>query len=357
MVMALAALTPDQALQRLQNSLGVRPSTEVDSLLACLLRSGAARFAPCTPRRLKGQVLQAILPLLGGSATSLPERLGEVYEDLLSLGDLIEADAEDAEGRRVLLAAPSFVGTADGRVFVIGGLLTRDDLLSGELQHSLRHHGRMRILDNLLPDDYDALRANGLVELQLEQWLRGPKESSAQALVDEVRGRLNGQGRPGVVSQILLLDSAKSPEYYPGRWVPLRGQTGEFVARRPQTFGADLWCYVRVDSGNLEKLLDFPLSSDQRGCDEAWRLQAAIDFLRGTPQRLRLNNRISSETCVDVFSPVPRWLQRRWDVLGERRTPNGCLISYRMPLETANAEAAYARASLWLRTDEEQGEE
>ena len=73
------------------------------------------------------------------------------------------------------------------------------------------------------------------------------------------------------------------------RWREVRADSGRFVARRDQAYGSNLWCYVELSNGEPQRLLDFPLAGSRwRGCDEAWRLQMAIDAQRGAPQRFRL---------------------------------------------------------------------
>jgi len=148
---------------------------------------------------------------------------------------------------------------------------------------------------------------------------------------------------------MLLLDPAKSVRYYPARWVDKTKSTGRFIGRRPQAYGADLWCYIDLESGVPRKFLDLPLPKSRvRGCDEAWRIQAAIDARRAEPQRFRVRRGPEGWVVLDLFSPVPMWARRRWDAVGEPVPSTGCLFSYRFRPTEIEEEIRFARDILWL---------
>ncbi len=66
--------------------------------------------------------------------------------------------------------------------------------------------------------------------------------------------------------------------------------SGRFVvARRPQAYGADLWCIVELDGGRPVRLLDVTSAGDlRRPSDIAWRIQMAQDALAGRRQVFRV---------------------------------------------------------------------
>jgi len=121
------------------------------------------------------------------------------------------------------------------------------------------------------------------------------------------------------------------------------------VARRSQAYGAQLWCYVQLLNGNPERLIDFPIDGSRwRGCDEAWRLQMAIDAQRGEPQWFRVRPGPGDMRVVEFFSPVPMWARRRWDAVGEPVPSSGCLFAYRMTETELAEELRFVRDVLWL---------
>ena len=121
------------------------------------------------------------------------------------------------------------------------------------------------------------------------------------------------------------------------------------VGRRAQAYGADLWCYVEVDRGIPVRFVDLPLANSVwRGCDEAWRLQAAIDCERGTPQVFRRRSGPKGTDVIDLFSPMPMWARRRWDAVGEPIESSGCLFSYKFRNGEVLEEVDFLKDKLWI---------
>jgi hypothetical protein len=57
-----------------------------------------------------------------------------------------------------------------------------------------------------------------------------------------------------------ILDTSRSPTFYSGRWCePGTKHTGLFVARRPQLYGAALWCVAEVEQGVVAASRTCPL--------------------------------------------------------------------------------------------------
>src|SRR6185295_17906791 len=121
------------------------------------------------------------------------------------------------------------------------------------------------------------------------EWLRAPSAESFAEHFSRLDRLLDLAEPSREIPGLSLLDPEQSVRYYRGRWAEPRSQSGRFVARRSQAYGADLWCYVQLREGHPERLIDFPTQGSQwRGCDEAWRLQMAVDARRGAPQRFRV---------------------------------------------------------------------
>ena len=128
------------------------------------------------------------------------------------------------------------------------------------------------------------------------------------------------------------------------------------MARRPQAYGADLWCYARVTAGEIVQLVDLPLlESMAPGADEAWRLQAAIDVLAGHPQQVRLRQGSeTSQVVLDLFGPAPSWAQRRLDVVGmPLQRGRGALFSYCLPADEVAEELQFLADMQWIIADEQ----
>ena len=96
-------------------------------------------------------------------------------------------------------------------------------------------------------------------------------------------------------------------------------------------------------------MLDFPpASSDWRGCDHAWRLQAAIDHELGHAQTFSHRD-ADGEHVLDFYSPVPAWAERRWLLIGESVPAERCLFSFRFDDADVDDEVQFMTRDLWLR--------
>ena len=142
--------------------------------------------------------------------------------------------------------------------------------------------------------------------------------------------------------------SARDPSYYKGCWVAPKRETGCYVARRPQAYGAPLWGLALLVEGALQKFLDFPFRRDKwRGSDFARHLQMAIDSCRGSPQKYRRRRTVKG-TCLDFFSPVPLWAERRLAIIGRPAERERCLFSYQIPDAELAAEEKFLQTHLWI---------
>ncbi len=318
------------------------------------LRRAASFLCPCEPRSLTDAVVQAVDPVVG-AASNIRELVQDTLAAMVAYGDLIEArEGLDLRGyRRTLLytAPPTFVLRRDGTAFLIG--ITPDqttplpEAFAGLAEHS-RHVRRLRV------DSREELRSQlkqyGLVELPLEKWLDIPESIGPSDYVARFDKALSTASSPGEVAGLTIVDSSKPVRYFPRRWVEPRSHTGNFVARRRQRYGSDLWCYVELRSGSVLKLLDLPLDEGRwRACDEAWRLQAAIDAIKISPQQFAVTvGTVKHVKVLRLFSPIPLWMQRRLDYAGEPVLASGCLLAYAIPELSIREEIDALKEKLWM---------
>jgi hypothetical protein len=211
----------------------------------------------------------------------------------------------------------------------------------------LGHSRRLNVDD--LPGTVEQLLQSGFIPLKAESWLKAPPVLSASAHIRVYDSMLDTAGPAGTLAEFTLLDTERSPAYYPGRWVIPKRQSGRFVGRRPQAYGADLWCYMELADGTVTRLLDLPTQENQwRPCDEAWHLQQAIDAHSGRPQGYRCRKGPAASVIFDFFSPLPRWARRRWDAVGRETPPNKCLLAYVFPDQHFESESKFAQERMWL---------
>lgn len=348
-------LTADEVHARKIRELGLDPDAldlATPEGLAGALRRAASYLCPCSAATL----VRAVAQPLRGLVPDLDVVKGlveETLEAMISHGDVLEQpEVRDGSSARVLLyAAPaSFVVRRSGLVVLLGVAADQLSPLPSELEQRIQYLGHIRRLSpsSGSEDLRGELRQLGLLELSSDAWLKGPKSSTASQAVAASDRALDVVPPSRDVPGLLLLDPTRPVRYYRGRWAEPKSQTGRFVARRRQAYGADLWCYVQLSDGQPERMIDLPQRGSRwRGCDEAWHLQMAIDAQRGSPQRFRLTPS-GDAVVLEFFSPAPAWARRRWDTIGEPVPRAGSLFAYRLPKTEVDEERRFAREALWL---------
>jgi hypothetical protein len=337
--------------------LGLDPT--VIDLVSIEAISGALRRAASFLCPSAGATLvRSVLSPLRGLVDDLDEvkrLIEETLEAMIAHGDILEhgeITEYQSQGRgHLLYAAPaSFVSRKSGGAILLGIASDQLSALPDEVGARIEYVNHIRRLKPFANEDLAAeLVELGLIEVSYETWLRAPTTESPARHIMSVDRLLDAAQPSRDVPGLSLLDPERPVRYYRGRWVEPRFHTGRFVGRRSQAYGADLWCYVQLLDGRPERLIDFPVAgSSWRGCDEAWRLQMAIDAQRGEPQRFRFRGAPGDTVVLEFLSPVPMWARRRWDAVGEPVLSSGCLFAYRFSASELEEELRFVRESLWL---------
>jgi hypothetical protein len=322
--------------------------------VAGALRRAASFLCPCTASTLVRGVVRPTRGLVQ-DLDAFKELVEETLEAMMAYGDILEHRDVEGDSRHgaaaLLYTAPAgFVARESGAVILFGVTADQLSALPDDLEARVEYVSHLR---RLRPGPGEDLRSDllqlGLIETSYSAWLRVPQPEPAAQHVARL-GRLLAAAQPSRdVPGLSLLDPAQGVRYYRGRWVPPRAQSGRFVARRSQAYGADLWCYIELRDGHPERLIDLPVAGSRwRGCDEAWHLQMAIDAQRGEPQRFRLRQGPEGMCVMELFSPVPMWARRRWDAVGEPVSASGCLFAYRFAQAEVAEEVQFARNALWV---------
>jgi hypothetical protein len=325
-----------------------------DIFLSAVIRRAAGALCPCSRAVLRSALLES-LSHLDQEPGTLPARIEGLIDDLLVVGDLLElpdvttGDAE-ARGTWVFAAPPSFVERKSGSIFLIGIVPDQDGWLPDDLRGRIVLSTNTRSIKPEAGEDLAALLASeGLSKLPESSWLKAPKTVAPHEALSKATQRLASEQRCAPVRGLEIIDPATKPTYYKGRWTSPKDQTGLFVARRPQEFGAALWCLAELHSGSLIRIVDLPFRGYRwRGCDAAWHLQMALDRELAAPQRFSLD-RIDNDTIrFSFYSPIPLWAERRLMVLGKKCKGVKGLFAYQIPFEEAAQEEQFLRENLWL---------
>lgn len=348
-------LTPDEMKIRTLNSLGFDPNVyrlESIEVLSCILRRTASYICPCTHRILLNS---AITPLTGlvNDPIELQDKMVEVLDNIIAYGDLLEQkniiDENEPVRTLIYLSPPMFVKRESGAVLLLGVPVDDVALLPRDLEKNVERKKHIR---QLFAEDLDDLalflRELGYIELNMNTWLKPPRTESYLQCINRIDSMLDVAPPSGSIENLRIIEPTTSVCYYKGRWSDSGTRTGRYIARREQKYGADLWCYVELENGIVVRLVDLPLRKNRwRGCDEAWRLQAAIDAMRGKPQKYRLVDKDEEFIAIEVFSPVPSWVTRRWDIVGEKLSA----FSYLVNKKEVEEETEFLRQNLWLVED------
>jgi hypothetical protein len=328
--------------------------------LAATIRRAASFLCPCPPRRIVEAVLDVLTPLQPPVDFSR-EQVSGVLDLLIAGGDLVELrTGEFRASRLVYLGPPIYVEKEVGRYLVAGIRPYGAPLLDADIS-DVACEGHTRTVDLDPSIAAEEMQTFGLTNVPQEMWVGCPSTEVVGSLLERIRVRLGAAAPAGGLTQLQILDKETRVTYYKGRWRDLRAtDNGDFVARRPQEFGADLWCAVRVVDGIPCNVIDFPIDDPLiPGRDEAWRLQAAIDASGGRSQQLRLrpiDEPHLDRVVVDFFSPLPGWAERRLQLVGTPVSSQaGALFSFRMGSAAATDLIEFFHQMLWMVAKVEEG--
>jgi len=330
--------------------------------LCASLRRAASFLCPATPRQLVDAVLEVSRPLGANDAPTRDEVM-EHLDLLIASGDLLELRQEAGQSTRLLfLGPPSYVECEPGKYLLLGIRPFGGSLVGSELGQQVRYEGHTRTIEVEVEAAPIRFAALGLHEISPGWWTAQPRRLAAAKLVEQLRGRLAAARPAGEIEGLHVLDPTTSVRYYRGRWrAPVPSDSGDFVARRPQAYGADLWCFVRLSDGAPQCLVDLPIDNPAAPArDEAWRLQAAIDATLGRPQRYRARagGGPASDWIVDVFSPLPGWAERHLELAGLAvQRVAGSLFSYRVAVGAVPGVVELLTDMLWMQAAPEGGTE
>lgn len=345
-------LTPDEAWEALaadiRADLGNIDDEDADALIAGLIRRAASVRSPCARTDLVdalAESLDGMIPPDVGSRSNLDR----VLEQLLAAGDLIELERD--RGRSIVYLSPPRFVPRKNSLLVMGGYADSGLPLSPELKASLSSRHAHRFLRVEAMDEAKAaLRAQGFFPYPMDAWTAAPGAIDAGELLDGLKERLRQAGRAGDVPELVVLDQTDSNQYYRSRWVPTHGQSGRYVGRRPQKWGAPLWCYVDLDDGTPVRLIDLPVV-DRRfpACDEAWWIQFAIDAIQERPQEIRVDKAASGSSTISLRMPLPSWAARRLLLVGDLlpRASGGYLFTYAIWEGELEEETSFLQEYLW----------
>ena len=325
-------------------------SSEV--LTASLLRA-ASFMCPTGPSQLINAVIEVVQPLVSEMSITRNE-VSDLLDLLVGAGDLLELrhEIDGRWARLIYLGPPSYIEREPGSYLLMGVRPFGAALLDGDLLEAVEHEGHTRTIRLEAVTANETLEAAGLQRIERETWIVSPRAETSAEHIEGITLRLNSADRGGEIEGLQFIDPDTSATYYRGRWrAPQSTDIGDFVSRRPQVYGADLWCTVRMENGAATKILQFPVEDRLVPArDEAWRLQMAIDAQHGSPQRYSVEKATSAgANIVRFFSPIPGFAERYLQLVGLplAETP-GALFAFRVPDGAMHGLTRLLAEMLWM---------
>lgn len=317
---------------------------------AAALRRAAHFLCPCSATTLVRAVIEPLRGLVD-DLEETKETIRETLEAMIAHGDFlehrdIESDVSSHAAVLLYAAPPSFVSRESGAAILLGISTPPLDNLTDRIEYV----SHLRRLSPGFNEDLGLeLEQLGFSEVPSDQWLRVPQRETPIQHLAYLDSLLDAAQPSGEVAGLSVLDWDRPVRYYRGRWTSADSLSGRFVARRSQAYGGDLWCYIEMKDGRPERLLDLPLPDSRwRGCDEAWRLQMAIDAYKGSAQVYRVHVSPGNSHVMQFFSPLPMWARRRLDTIGQLVSSPGCLFAYEFAKSELLEEVRFAKEVLWL---------
>jgi len=356
--MGLAVLSSQEVRLELIEFLGFNSadySIEDVEVQTAFLRRAASLLCPCPANALIYSVIEPLRGLVS-DLDGYQQQVESNLERLIAHGDLLELSraSEDNDSRTqsvLFLAPPAFVRRLSGAVILLGGLADNVSPLPIELETQIAYSKHVRVLPpTSLADGIDYLKELGFIAIPTGSWLKMPKEESASKHLSKMNRLLDATSHiPSEVHGLRILDSNITSQFYRDRWVIPQNHSGRYVGRRPQAYGADIWCYVELDGGSPVKVLDLPVKvRSWRACDEAWRIQASIDHELGKPQMFKVCEDEPETKVIEFFAPVPMWVSRKLEAIGEPVDRPGCLLSFVIGINELTEEVQFLKNYAWL---------
>lgn len=322
-----------------------------DENLSCLIRRAASILCPCTPNML---VMSIVKPLeIYNNESEIEEKVLKLLEKMIESGEIIQSNDENMK-ETVRIIPPTYIRVVENYVYIMGGQCDNNNYVPDIFRNRIEYYGHLRRIKMEKEEEYKILEVNGFVELSLGSWLKMPKKETYESYKKNIDKYMDERIiEKNNYLNVKIIETCRKVDWYKGRWTDSKGKSGRYVGRRERKYGPDLWCYFEIKNGLVKKLVDLPIRDLRwRACDEAWRLQMAIDACNGANQKYTIKKIFNNSYVIKYFSPLPLWYRRRMQFIGVERKPEGCMISFEIKEENINEEKRICEEYMWLKQAE-----
>ncbi len=315
--------------------------------IAGVIRKVSGFKCPCSTKELNDfseSLLKELIP------ESELNKISDIVDSMISYGDLLEQSSREDASRKVLYgSSPAFVRINNTVVLLLGIVPEGFPPLPHSLISKIEFINHVRKLTNLSEKEIGSIKESGLQEFPCTYWLKSPQKEHPKDFLKKIDREIEKMPKDPITEDVEIIDIESKVDFYKSRWKKLKPSiSGKFIARRKRKYGNFIWSYIKVKDGGMKRK-DLPFSFQyQRGCDEAWRIQMALDYLNEHPQVFSIENISQDKIIIDFFSPIPRWASRKWDVLGNPVPGRKALFSYCFAGNNAIQEVEYCKKMLWM---------
>jgi hypothetical protein len=347
-------------LTQFLTSLNLSTSYSITSqeTIAQLVRRVAGYSCPCSKSKITRTVLN-LIKYLFDQEEGLNDLIEDTFEKIVTIGDLIETRRSDEENMSVQVmyfSSPlKYIKISDYKLLLLGINNDNNEFLPHTILINIKYRGTFRLLDFSelnFEETRRILEEVGYVEIKTSDWLSYSENITFEKHLSIYNRKLSSiDVHPEKVDSLEIVSSFDGSQFYRGRWQQVnRLHTGRFVARRNTSkYEGHIWGYVELENGLLQRSIDFPLTGKRcRGCDEAWRLQMALDKNNGKPQQFRIVQLDNDKISLEFFSPIPMWTIRRISLSGDETKATSSLFSFIIPSIELNDIKRILVNDLWL---------
>lgn len=359
--MDIKNIDPSAALNLMLKDFGIDSTEQADfnaevnsTLLACLVRRASGIMCPNSESNLIQAVLEPLNNLYRFTSEAYEEqknKLDLIIGSLTAIGDLRE---ESTPRKQIYPGSPSFVRRRNGDIILIGVVPETINAVPDSLTQFIRHQGVLRHVDAAIASQ--EVQDSGLIEISETMWTDPPIYRSPFDHIEDAKAALNAstQSPDGLDFQRFLDPSSLTPRSrsdYDRRWsnrIPRRATEPISVVRESSP---GPWFFAEINEGEVTRCLPLPISTG-RACDAAWRLQHALDAVKGCAPIARIGDDHGTNRILKLYSPPLQWASRRWDLVGsqlsvEECRKQECLFGWRFEGSVLDAEVAFLEEELW----------
>ena len=367
LTMALTVISEATALLHVAEALRL-PATDTasDVSLPLIGQSSSSRaahiLAPCPRHELERARTVPVAPRdYFSDPEQLASRTADALDALLAYGDILEMQPP----RRMMSglvsplvvrpAPPAFVARKVGSMIILG---VAGDEITPPIERDEQAPCMAWRTPILAPEGPEPLgpflKELGLIELfQKRPGYVYPPLKARRAIARAWVHRLADAAPASIIEGLQVLDTRKSPTFLfrsLGRTAQHR-QWRMHIGRRPQRYGAPLWCLVDLVGrafliGSL--ILLYAASVNGTPCDLAWRIQMAMDVLEPARRSAPASDTKITKLYLTSFHRYPLGQSAKLAVVGERIGPHRSFLSYMLPPSEVDEIIQFMHDYLWI---------